>query len=306
MTPEEESRLLNGPFPWRLSGVIVTRTGALCSVEQDSERRPFDGREERRELSAKVQEEAERDVENLSRPELQATAQMTREELALKWDELKRAGKAVMERREHFKEWLGSRLQEAPSGEHDKFSWPFPYRVPTWAEPRYTNAWHYYVQAESHRGIFGTEKKPNFRQLQLHARRFNRLLYRYRTLRTRRRSVAYGSTERPKPDDYDPSPGAEKILSAVARLDQKHDGLDELDHKSEIWRPVHRMVGEGELNDKALNRLNQRLASDMEEKGLKDRFPETPEELVNLAREHAPAEPSQPFDNPVDSFEPDS
>jgi hypothetical protein len=162
--------------------------------------------------------------------------------------------------------------------------------LPALCEPRYTDAWHYYVQAESHRGIFGTEKKPNFRQLQLHARRFNRLLYRYRTLRTRRRSVAYGSTERPEPDDYDPSPGAEKILSAVARLDRENDGLAEVDI-GDVWGYLEEEMGL--VNARANVRQDMRGREKAP-----GRYPEDTEELLELAREVA-SERSQTFANPL-------
>jgi hypothetical protein len=287
MTPEEENRLLKGPFPWRGPGFIVAMHGLEFDFPPSLnwKEKAWDNREERRKTMQEIREDVYEDTAHLSRSALQATIEMTREELALRWESVKRKGEELTEPYEEFRSWIAERLRDHYRENPKGAKWPRCDRVEE------LRPWNEVVRSGMPRLAtqhFRVELRvPTPTTFLNELRTANTLLQRYRTLRFKRFGVALGSSN----DDYTPSDGAQEILWAVSQLDQKREGLEELDYKSNIWRLVHRMIGEGELNDKALKRLNQRLRSDMEGKGVGDRFPETPEELVELAREHAPSEP---------------
>jgi hypothetical protein len=288
MTPEEENKLLKGPFPWRGPGFIVTMYGLMLDLPPSinwKQKSYKENRKERRKRVQEIRENVYEDTRDLSRSDLQATIEMTREELELRWESIKRKGEELTEKYEAFRNWVIERLRDTYREEPEGAKWPRSNRVER------LRPWNEVKRTGHTGGSWGTQhfrvmlRVPTPTGFSGNLRTADTLLIRYKTLRHRRLNVALGSSKA----DYDPSPGAQELLSAVARLDRKHDGLADQPHKSNIWRLVHREIGEGELNNKAVNRLNQRLASDMRDKGVGDRFPKTPKELVELAHEHGAA-----------------
>lgn len=289
MTLEEENQLLKGPFPCRGPGFIVTMHGLMRDLPPSinlKEKAWGNRRKEKRQKVQEIRETVYEDTRDLSRSDLQATIKMTREELELRWESIKREGEKLVDQYEAFRDWVIERLRDTYREEPKGVKWPRSDRIER------LRPWNEVMRTEHRGGSWGTQhfrvmlRMPTPTDFLGDLRTADTLLIRYKTLRQKRFDIALGGS---KTDDYDPSPGAQQLLSAVVQLDRKHDGLADLPHKSNVWRLVHRKIGEGKLDNKAVNRLNQRLASDMQEKGVGNRFPETPRELVDLAHEHGQA-----------------
>lgn len=296
MTPEEEVRIFTGPWPWELPGVVIMGTGAAISnvPPKDQEHLSKKARDLRQRFR-RLQEETREETENLSLPERRATIEMTRDELALRWAQLKRTGEKLQGQYQQFKEWMGERLQDVhrdePKGaEHPRSD--LIYGLAQIGIPTRNDQWKHVIRQSHLGGAHGLTR------LRRQARMFNTLSGRYQELRGQRFTAALGHSE-PDLDEYDPSPTAKRLLDAIATLDEERGDLAEADHKTAIFRIVHDRLNNGESTEAATKRLNQALRSDMERKGHLGRFPETPKELVALAREV-----SQRWDNVGPPFEP--
>ena len=112
---------------------------------------------------------------------------------------------------------------------------------------------------------------------------FNRIAGRYKYLRSKRMVVAIGDSE-PDLEEYTPSRKPKRLLQTVAKLDKEKDGLAEADSKTAIYRLVHARLNGGDVKDEDIKNLNGALYRNMKDKGFISHFPETPEELVELAR----------------------
>jgi hypothetical protein len=295
MTKREEARIYTGPWPWRLPGLKVIGEGiAVCDIppgkNSGNPRRFHSEEESMRERARELRSEAREEVKNLSRSELRATIEMTREQLALRWAKLKRTGEEAEKRFDKFKEWIAERLR-------DNFR-----DNPKGAEYPYSNLLHGYVRigiptpydqwthvrARSH--LTGME---SLRTLNGHIGMFNQLAGRYSFLRDKRFSVALGSSTS---NEYEsPSPSAQKALSAVARLNRGNDGLPDVDigemDIGDVWSYVEEEMG--------LVNARANLRQDMRGRGkAPDRYPKDTEELLELAREVANKR-SQTFATPL-------
>ena len=296
MTSEEENKLLHGPFPWRGPGFIVTRYGLMRDLPPSSnwKKKAWQkNQEERREEMQEVRERVYEDTKNLSRSDLQATIKMTRDELILRWDQLEEEGEKMVEAYEDFREWIAERLRDAYREEPEGAKWPYSLRREE------LRPWNEIVRT----GRIGTPNTPRMRtqfanvELRVptprtfnnHLRTANTLLRRYSALRYKRLDVAWGTS---RSDDYDPSPSAREILSAVAGLAENGNGLNSNGLAevsiSEVWNHVEEEVG--------LVNARANLRQDMRGRGkAPNRYPETTEELVELALEVADNERSQTF-----------
>jgi hypothetical protein len=286
MTKQEESRIFTGRWPWELPGVKVVGEGiAVCDIPKYSsnpDRRRSEIRKFR-EQSNEFRREAMEEVEGFSRSELQATIEMTRDELALRWAKLKSTGEKVEDRFGQFKEWIAERLRDNHRDDPEGAEHPFSDLL--WVHtrigvPERHDQWQH-VFGRSH--LTGIE---SVRALNRHIRSFNEIAGRYSGLRLKRFSVAVGGSGT---GDYDPSPAARKALSTVARLDREHDGLAEMDIR-DVWDYVEEEVV-GLVNARANVRQDMRGRNKAP-----GRYPKDTEELLELAREVA-GERSQTFAN---------
>jgi len=306
MTPEEENKLLKGPFPWRGPGFAVTRYGLVRDLPPSpnwKKKAWQKNQEERREEMQEVRERVYEDTKNLSRSDLQATIEMTRDELILRWDQLEEEGEKMVEAYEDFREWIAERLQDAYREEPEGAKWPYSLRGED------LRPWNEIVRT----GRIGSLNSPrlatqhakvelralNPRTFNNHFRTANTLLRRYSALRYKRLDVAWG-TSGPDLEEYTPSKKPKRLLQAVAKLDEEKEGLAEADSKAAIYRLVHARLNGGEMEDGAAKRLNEALRGDMKRGGFTSRFPETPEKLVELAQTL-----SQRWDNVVPLSEPE-
>ncbi len=286
MTKQEESRIFTGRWPWELPGIKVVGEGiAVCDIPKYSstpDRRRSEIRKFR-EQSNEFRREAMEEVKGFSRSELQATIEMTRDELALRWAKLKSTGEEVEDRFDQFKEWIAERLQDNyrdnPEGAEHPFS-DLLWRYTRIGIPATPDQWQH-VFGRSH--LTGLE---SVRALNRHIRSFNEIAGRYSGLRLKRFSVAVGGSGT---GDYDPSPAARKALSTVARLDREHDWLAEMDI-GDVWDYLEEEVV-GLVNARANVRQDMRGRNKAP-----GRYPENTEELLELAREVA-SERSQTFAN---------
>jgi len=291
MTPEEENKLLKGPFPWRGPGFIVTRYGLVKDLPPSSNWKKKawrKNREERREEMQKVRERVYEETGGLSRSDLQATIKMTRDELILRWDKLEEEGEKMVEAYEDFRGWITERLQDAHREEPEGAKWPYSFR----AEER--RPWNEIVKAGPIGTPYGPKlatqhaevwlRTPNHRTFNGHFRTANTLLRRYSTLRLKRFGVALGPS---KSEEYEPSPSARDVLSAVAGLAENADGLASASI-GEVWDYVEEESG--------LVNARANVRQDMRGRGkAPNRYPETTEELVELALEVAANERSRTF-----------
>jgi hypothetical protein len=253
-----------------------------------------------------ITEGVHEETEDLSRSDLQATIEMTREELALRWEGLNRDGEKIEHQFEESREWIAERLQAAYREEDERDPQSFeefadssgriamPIQRPPWT-------------AVMRSGLFswGTPlfrnllQVPDSKRFLMELRTCNTLLLRYGALRHERLDVAWG-TSGPDLEEYTPSKKPKRLLQAVAKLDEEKEGLAEADSKAAIYRLVHARLNGGETEDGAAKRLNEALRGDMKRGGFTSRFPETPEKLVELAQTL-----SQRWDNVVPLSEPE-
>lgn len=290
MTPEEENKLLHGPFPWRGPGFIVTRYGLVKDLPPSpnwKKKAWHKDEEERREEMQEVRERVYEETKDLSRSELQATIKMTRDELILRWDQLEKEGEKVVKAHEHFQEWIAERLQDTYREEPEGARWPYSLRVEKlrpWNEivrtgwPRLETQ-HAYIKLRT----------PNSRTFNDHLRTAHLLLRRYSTLRYKRLNVAWGTSRSEK---YEPSPSAQKALSAVAGLAENGNELNGNGLASasltEVWNHVEEEVG--------IVNARANVRQDMRGRGkAPNRYPQTTEDLVELALEVAGNKRSQTF-----------
>ncbi len=289
MTTEEENRLLRGPFPWRGPGFLVTSRDLVPDLPPSInwKKRAYNYRREKRWSKVKeIHRDVYEDVSDLSRSELQATVEMTREELALRWDRLESEGEEVTAQFEELRDWIGERLRDAYREEPEDARWPFSDRAER------LRPWNEIMRTGITGGSWGTQhfrvmiRTPNATTFYNDLRTANTLLVRYRALRHKRIGVALGGSGT---GDYDPSPSARKALSTVARLDREHDGLAEMDIR-DVWSYVEEQVV-GLVNARANVRQDMRGRNKAP-----DRYPENTEELLELAQEVA-SERSQTFAN---------
>lgn len=274
MTPEEESRIFTGPWPWKLPGFVVAGMGVVVCDVPPADDVSFAYEEERREgkeLFWDLQEEASEDVEGLSPSELRATIEMTRDELALQWAKLKQTGDKVRGRYDDFREWLVERLREAhrdnPRGAKRPFSSLLTPRA-RWESPLRLDQWSF-VRAQSHRG-----GRPSLRTLKSHVQSFNLLAGRYRELRRKRYGIAHGRSQL-RSSEYKPSPTVEEILQATIELDSEH--FAEMDI-SEAWSYLEESTGRVGVRDTVYQDMVGRDKAP-------ERYPRSTEALLELARE---------------------
>lgn len=274
MTPKEESRIFTGPWPWKLPGFVVAGMGVVICDVPPADDLSYACKEERREgkeLFWNLQEEASEDVEGLSRPELRATTEMTRDELALQWAKLKQTGDKVRSRYEDFREWLAERLHEAyrdnPRGATRPFSSLLTPRA-QWESPLRLDQWSF-VRAQSHRG-----GRPSLRTLNGHIQSFNVLAGRYRELRRKRYGIAHGRSQ-PRSRGYKPSGTVEEILQAVVALDSEQFAKMDI---SEAWSYLEESTGRVGVRDTVYQDMVGRDKAP-------DRYPKSTEALLELARE---------------------
>jgi len=301
MTEREEQRIFTGPWPSELTGIVIGGEGILIANVPPMDRSTINQKvRERRKYAHDVREDVYEETQDLSHSELRATIEMARDELALRWAKVKELGEKVQERFEGFKDWIAEGLQEPYRDDPIGPQYPFSSLLHGYVRighPRHGDQWirgdqWTHVKAHSH---VGTDSGMLERQIQT----FNRIAGRYRYLRTKRMVVAIGGPE-PDPEEYTPSRKPKRLLQAVAKLDEEKEGLAEAESKTAIYRLAHARLNGGEVEERATKRLNGALRRDMERGGFLSQFPETPEELVELARTL-----SQRWDNVVPLSEPE-
>lgn len=181
MTEEEEFRFFEGPWPWCLSGLIVTCRGVLIGVPPQDDPVLSDSPSD---IYRKNREEAWEDFGTLDPQELYVRINLTRDQLSDEWMIAKRLGEKVESRFEQFRDWvserIGPHIDTGPTSESKDEA--------DAASPIRRDVWHKVIRSKSHVIAEGAELERQVQQL-------NRIAVRYRVLRTMRRAEALGSSE---------------------------------------------------------------------------------------------------------------
>lgn len=293
MTLEEENRLLSGPFPWRGPGFIVSTRGLIRDLPPSINWKEKVWGPESRETESlqKIRKSVWEETNGMSRADLHATIEITREQLALEWEKLNRHGERVVEEYEALQSWIADGIRDPYRDDPKR-----PERPRSTMRDRVETLrpWNEVLRGPAPHTTFGNQYFRVYMRMPPPTKFFstfgtaNILLRRYKTLKERSKHISLGPTA--KRGDYDnPSPSARKALSAVARLDREHDGLAEMDIR-DVWDYVEEEVV-GLVNARANVRQDMRGRNKAP-----DRYPENTEELLELAREVA-SERSQTFAN---------
>jgi hypothetical protein len=304
MTKSEEERIFTGPSPWKKAGFIVAHPGMVArhlapkistfdsgapQVERPrkAEREFFSGFHE-------MKSQLEQRSEDISRAGLKMRREEIREQLASEWEQLQKLGQRAESEYMEFKDQVANRLERAGADDSESSSQNFgPQAIcregSLASYPKWTYIWR-----KSHLAFS--------RFLDETASAFNLLAGKYKLLREKRRESTLSKPEQlpdpGKPDEpnkeydpepqvhqYDPCTEVENIFQDIVDLVREKEDLLDTDYKFDILRLVHdRLYDSEETNP---NLINTKICNDMKErKGMEEIYPETPQDLIKLARRH--------------------
>jgi hypothetical protein len=87
-------------------------------------------------------------------------------------------------------------------------------------------------------------------------------------------------------EGYDPAEKPARILEAVVDLSQTQGGLEDVVDLKPVWMVLYRRIEGGSLEgEEAAKNVSEPLRNDLKRKGFGDQWPESPEELVDLAED---------------------
>lgn len=313
MDKSEEERIFMGPFPWERAGFIVVHSGMairhlapemptsdsgdlLIGRPKKAEREFFGGYHEMKRWFDQRSGDISHADKKLRRDEI-------REQLATEWEQLRSLGRRAEGEYLKFKEQVmsslkGTGVEKSGTPSHDFDSQAICRKVRLSSYPQWAYVWQ-----ESHIAFSDLLDEA--------ISNFNLLAGKYKHLREKRRRSTLGNLEElPKPGEpdreYDPEPQVHQydfssklkgIFQAIVDVIRENRRLLETNKKTDILRLVYKKVKNSDQDEfESLdydeegvkpNKVNSKIWSEMKRsKGMDEIYPESPQELIELARKH--------------------
>jgi hypothetical protein len=289
MTEETEEQIFEGEHPSRMPGFVVMDLGMTApDVCLSGTRRGAKIERPRKssEIFVRAQTKTlkwlnDRSWEEKSWEEKREKAQVVRQRLSDAWERMLEYGSKAQD---EYWDWIAGCLRE-PRNRHTgtEASLHLDQWTDLWNEAneefrrksRYVGRLHESIDdfnelagryCEFRRHVIAVEKKRGYSSRSAG-------------------SEAQGTEDRSLVEEYDPSPKVTRIMNAVMEIISDWGGLDGYENRAEVWKEVYRMTEDGDLEgSEAANNISESLRGHMYKNGFKDEFPETVEEIEQLAR----------------------